>query len=468
MSSFVDSVLDHAATRPSAPALRWRGTEVSYAELADLTRRAHDGLPGEDALGRVAVVAKKSPETIALILACMLAGRAVLVPPPDLGGEALGRLVQRAGCGRVLTGNGTARPVPGVSGDSAQLVLTTSGSTGTPKIVPLSATATAAFADWATAAFDLGPGVAVLNYAPLNFDLTLLEVWTTLRAGGCAVLVESDHAVKPQYLRELFAAGDIHVVQAVPIFYRIFAEAAVGTRYPAVRDVVLTGDHTPLQTRARLPELFPHARFHNVYGCTETNDSFIYTFDGETAAGRPVLPLGEPLPGVRTRIVGDDGGELVGAGNGELWVATPFQLHGQDPRLVTDDVGTAYFRTGDIVARDAYGELTLVGRNDLQVKVRGVRVAIEDVERVISEHGDVAEVGVVALPDPQAGHRLHAMVRRRSAKLTGLALREHCAKRLVRAAIPAVISVVDTPLPATSTGKVDRNTIKEKLQTEMA
>ncbi|HKR49991.1 MAG TPA: AMP-binding protein [Pseudonocardiaceae bacterium] len=475
MVSLTESILDNAIRQPTASALRWRGSPVSYAELAELTRRAHSDLTAGAGEGPVAVIAKKSPETVALILACSMAGRAVLLPSPDLGRRALDLLVERSGCRRVaiVTETGTewrtvAPSSPSRPSGNVRFLLTTSGSTGTPKIVPLEVEATERFTRWAATEFGLGPGVNVLNYAPLNFDLCLLDIWATLQVGGCVTLVESDHAVNPRYLVELFDTCDIHVVQAVPMFFRIVAEVAGTAQYPTVRHLILTGDHTPRRLRAALPGLFPNAQFHNVYGCTETNDSFIYSFDAATAASRDVLPLGRPLPGVVVRVM-TDGRELDGPGSGELWVSTLFQtcgyLHEDETRFVRNASGKTYFRTGDVVSRDRDGELTLMGRTDFQVKVRGVRVNIEDIERVISEHEEVAEVGVVALPDPQAGKRLHAVVRRSSDRLTGLGLRQHCAEQLTRAAIPSVIRIVDTPLPMTSTGKVSRNRIKEELQT---
>jgi acyl-CoA synthetase (AMP-forming)/AMP-acid ligase II/FAD/FMN-containing dehydrogenase len=469
--SLTDGVFRHAIEQPTAPALRWRGDSVSYAGLAELILRAHGDLAthADDDDRPVAIVAKKSPETIALILACVTAKRAVLLPSPDLRMRALDQLAERSGCRRIATMTGTGTDWRAVetsrsaqASATARFLLTTSGSTGAPKIVPLKPEAAERFTRWAADEFGLGPGVNVLNHAPLNFDLCLLDVWATLQAGGCVTLVEPDRAVDPRHLVELFETSDIHVVQAVPMFFRILTEAAGTARYVSVRDVVLTGDHTPRRVRAALPELFPNARLHNVYGCTETNDSFIYTFDAATAANRDVLPLGRALPEVAFRVMAD-GRELNGPGNGELWVSTPFQTHGylddDKSRLVRSTDGATYFQTGDVVARDLHGDLTVLGRTDFQVKVRGMRVNLEDVELVIREHEDVADVGVVAVPDPHAGTRLHAVVQRRSDELTGLGLRQHCAERLNRAAIPSVIRIVDTPLPMTSTGKIKRDHI---------
>jgi acyl-coenzyme A synthetase/AMP-(fatty) acid ligase len=122
-------------------------------------------------------------------------------------------------------------------------------------------------------------------------------------------------------------------------------------------------------------------------------------------------------------------------------------------------------RTGDIVRRHEDGTLTLEGRADFYVKVRGVRVSTQVVEQAIQEHPAVVEVAVVAVPDEMAGARLHAVVRREpDQKLNSLMLRQHCATRLARTEMPSTIEIVTDPLPKTSTGKVDRKSITAQLE----
>ena len=104
-------------------------------------------------------------------------------------------------------------------------MLTTSGSTGLPKIVPLTVGAVDHFTDWAAAQFEIGPGTNVANYAPLNFDLCLLDIWTTLKHGGCVVMVDQDRATHGGYLADLLADNEVNVVQAVPMLYRLLIDA---------------------------------------------------------------------------------------------------------------------------------------------------------------------------------------------------------------------------------------------------
>jgi acyl-coenzyme A synthetase/AMP-(fatty) acid ligase len=205
---------------------------------------------------------------------------------------------------------------------------------------------------------------------------------------------------------------------------------------------------------------------HNVYGCTETNDSFAAEIDVRVAVGRGEVPIGMPLPGVSALIVAASGEIVDGPGEGELWVATPFQTDGYldaslnagkfEPHPQGLD-GRIYFRTGDIVRRHEDDSITLCGRNDSLVKVRGVRVSTQAVEQALLEHEAVVEVAVVAVADAVTGSRLRAVVRRADAsRLDSLILRRHCAGRLEPAAIPSTIDIVTYPLPKTSTGKVDR------------
>ncbi|MEV6328777.1 AMP-binding protein [Streptomyces sp. NPDC051909] len=476
----MEEILATALRRPDTPALLWSDADrqtVTYAELTGLARRIGDELDArygpESRL--LALVAAKSTTAIAAILACLTAGRPLLLVSPELGEETLTTLVERAGAGGVLTVSGrelvcgpplpVAEPGPALPAGTG-LILTTSGSTGLPKLVPLSAEALDAFTAWAGEEFGLDRDTRVLNYAPLNFDLCLLDIWATLRHGGCVVPVAPDRAVDGGYLAGLLRETRPHVVQAVPLFFRLLLDAADGP-FPGVRDVVLTGDHVPRPVRARLPQAFPQARLHNVYGCTETNDSMLHTFTPAEGAEAEVLPLGRPLPGAAVAVLDGDR-EVTGPGTGELVVSTPFQTRGY---LADDHAAERFerrgdriwYRTGDLVERDAAGRLVLLGRTDFQVKIRGVRVNLEEIERVLDSHTDVVEAAVIALPDEEAGRVLHAFVRPVDTGLSALRLRTHCSARLNRVAIPTRFHLVADPLPVGPTGKVDRRRLQKEL-----
>lgn len=462
-SSFLSDLEKWVQTTPDAVALATGDRVVRYAELDRLVDAAGPSAATPEPGRPVCVPARKSPESIALVIACLRAGRRVLLPSAELGATGLAELAAREGCAQVLTPDGATPVATAVTGRLAPagpgLLLTTSGSTGTPKVVELNPDGVERFLAWGRQHFGLGPGTAVLNHAPLNFDLCLLDVWATLAAGGRVELIDPDQAANAAYLAALCAGRMPAVIQAVPLFYRLLADGtAAGTAFDGVRHVVSTGDTLPLPLLGQLPALFPRARLWNLYGCTETNDSFLHEIDVAAAEAGGAVPIGRPIRGVRAQVVDEAGAVVTGAGQGELLVRTPFQAVGYtDRRRTGERWRDGWYRTGDQVRRDASGLHFLAGRNESHVKVRGVRTNVQEVERILLDHADVVEAAVLALPDDLAGTSLHAVVRRRAASdLDSIRLRVHCADRLPRTSIPAVVHIVEEALPRTSTGKVDR------------
>ena len=505
--SLADHFAEQVRQQPDVPALIWEGLPVSYRELQQLSNSSFAEL--QDARLRedrpVGIRAKKSPEALGLILACLRAGRSFLLPSIELAPETLAQLFAQAGTSQVLSPHGPrsesaaslralvddARGAPDAAGcewppvgggEDVTFMLTTSGSTGLPKIVPLTASGVDAFTDWAAEQFEIKPGTVVANYAPLNFDLCLLDIWTTLKHGGTVAMVDQDRATQGAYLADLVNDNQVNVVQAVPMLYRLLIDVnrEDGRTFPSVKHVITTGDKIPASSLAELPKLFPNARFYNIYGCTETNDSLIHEFLGLADGNVPSnVPVGQPIPGVIARVQTEDGRALDGPGTGEFMVWTPFQTRGylkaslNEGKFVTlsdnGDDGRTYYKSGDIVRRHEDGTLTLEGRSDFYVKVRGVRVSTQVVEQAIQEHPAVVEVAVIAVPDELAGARLHAAVRREAdTKLNSLMLRQHCATRLARTEMPSTIEIVTDPLPKTSTGKVDRKAVAAALERSRA
>ena len=495
------TLYDHfAAHAPESPALIWEGETISYGELGRMVDIAYAEIEKADLPAGlpIGLRARKSPEAIALVLACLRAERPFLLPSVELAPETLARLFAQGGASRVLEPHGprsesaSLRAIqepqvaadepshwpPAEGADEVSFMLTTSGSTGLPKIVPLPVGAVDRFTDWAAEQFEIGQGTVVANYAPLNFDLCLLDIWTTLKHGGCVALVDQDRATQADYLADLVTANEVNVLQAVPMLYRLLIDVSreAGRTFPSVKHVITTGDKIPATSLEALPELFPNADFYNIYGCTETNDSLIHKFQGLSEGDVPTqVPVGQPLPGVRTLIKTEDDSFLEGSGTGELLVSTPFQTRGYlnaelnidrfVPQADSETGETIWYRTGDIVRRHDDGTLTLEGRADFYVKVRGVRVSTQVVEQAIQEHPEVVEVAVIAVEDELAGKRLHAVVRREEgSKLNSLGLRKHCASRLARTEMPSTMEIGTDPLPKTSTGKVDRKRVLAQLE----
>ncbi|MHA7290677.1 AMP-binding protein [Arthrobacter sp. MDT3-24] len=477
MSRLFHRIMEHARSRPMAPALIEANAEVTYGQLAFLAEEQRDVLEtaGLNGPAPIAILAHKCGETIAAVLECLRAGRPFLLLSPLLPAASRTALVADAGCAgilhpaeRRLEALPQAAASPGIPGDTGFL-LTTSGSTGKPKIVVMGHGGVDNFTEWASDAFGIRAGSRVLSLAPMNFDLSLLDIWATLASGGCVVLVPAAKAVDGGYVLAQVVEHGVEVVQGVPMFFQLLADAApagsaalgAGSR---VRHVIFTGDDTPHRTLEGIRNLFPSATIHNVYGCTETNDSLLFTLPPEQPLPERLLS-GSPVAGAEAVLVDAEDREIAGPGVGELLVSTPFVATGYLDQDLTSRKfvqhparpGVTAFRSGDLFRRDADGVLTLLGRTDHQVKVRGVAVNTAEVERILALHQGVTTAAVVTEADPIGGRRLLAVVERAAgSSVTALDLRTHCAAHLPRTAIPALLRVTDTALPLTTTGKINR------------
>jgi len=353
------------------------------------------------------------------------------------------------------------------------LLLTTSGSTGVPKVVRLTADGVCAFINWSTTYFQLSRGSRILSLAPLNFDLSLLEVWTPLAIGGTAILIDSERATQSGHLANSIKKCKPDLIQGVPLFYNVLCKTPdlLGDSGLDVRHILFTGDTTPQHLREQVGGMFPDARFHNVYGCTETNDSFIHSTNADSVTQGEALPLGQTIDGVDYRIQTDEGFDLDGEGEGELHVSTPFQAKGySDPQQTNrvfykdPDSNRAFYKTGDRVKRDSSGRLILIGRNDFIVKVRGVRTNLQEIEQTLLGIPNVTNAVVIPIKDDMAGTILHAVLEcEPGSKPEGITIRMHCAQNLPNTSIPRHFHIHESPIPKTSTGKPDRQAIMRSL-----
>ena len=205
----------------------------SYQELATLVDEFDEQI-GRQYLPpgcRVAILARNSVETIALMLAIGRMGHAVLAVSPGLGGdiretiydsnaifcELSAKLSDRhAKLERAKYLNEALLEGCHAKAPDCALMLTTSGSTGIPKVVALSEAGIDAFISWSSRHFGIGAESRVLNYSPLNFDLTLLEVWAPLAVGASTIICNPDKIADGRYLLSLINKAQPHIVQAVP------------------------------------------------------------------------------------------------------------------------------------------------------------------------------------------------------------------------------------------------------------
>lgn len=352
-------------------------------------------------------------------------------------------------------------------------ILYTSGSTGTPKGVMLSHENACSFIDWATALTEPTPADRFSSHAPLHFDLSVLDLYTCLSAGATLYLVAPRISRAPRLLAKWIADHQISVWYSAPSILSMLAQFGRLDRlqFSALRTVLFAGEVFPIRHLRLLKSLWPHPRFFNLYGPTETNVCTAYEIPKEIAPERQAaFPIGMACSHVQVRVVAGDPPTPVTSGcEGELQVLGPavtcgyWNLPGRTQQAFTAD---GWYRTGDIVFADPDGQLVFVGRRDRMVKRRGYRVELGEIEAALYRHSELKDVAVVALVTLETGARIVAfLVCSGDEPPSVIELRVFCSKVIPAYMIPDAFEYVSA-LPMTSTDKVDYQALIRTVSTD--
>jgi amino acid adenylation domain-containing protein len=349
-------------------------------------------------------------------------------------------------------------------------VLYTSGSTGEPKGVAHTHASALAFVEWAAAMFGLTEEDRVSHHAPFHFDLSTFDLFVSACAGAAVYPVPPRAAAFPAAIARLYAESRLTVWYETPSSLALMLRRGglAALDLSALRLLLFAGEVMPPRLLRELMTLAPRARFANLYGPTETNVCTWYEPVAPPDDDTP-LPIGRACSGDQTHVLDERQATVAPTHEGELWVSGASVMLGywNRPELTAErlrEIDTPAgpvlaYRTGDRVREHVGGVLEFLGRRDHQVKTRGYRVELGEVETVLARHPAVAEAVVLAVPDPEIGHRLSALVvTADGAAITEAVLRDHCATLLPRYMVPETITFRDA-LPRTSSGKIDRRAL---------
>ncbi len=350
--------------------------------------------------------------------------------------------------------------------DALAYVLYTSGSTGEPKGVMLSHRNGLGFIDWAAREIGVSARDRLSSHAPLHFDLSTFDLFAAAWGAAPVVLVPRETSVFPIELARFIREARITVWYSVPsILTQLVLRGDLDKHpLPDLRAVIFAGEVFPGKYLSRLMELVPAPRYVNFYGPTETNVCTWYEVPHEEPLGES-LPIGWPIPGVQAIVERGDGTPAAPGEMGELLIRGTTVMHGYwgDPertaRTLSEGEGERIYRTGDLVREEPDGRLIFLGRRDAQIKTRGYRVELGEIEAALNALGVVLECAVVAVPDEAITNRLKAFVVTRE-PISPSALAAVCGDRLPRYMIPDQFEFLDT-LPKSSTGKIDRRQLQQ-------
>jgi amino acid adenylation domain-containing protein len=360
--------------------------------------------------------------------------------------------------------------------ENLAMVLYTSGSTGLPKGVMITHASVATFTKWAASAFQLTFTDRFASHAPLHFDLSLFDLFAAHQVGARVVLISGRMAGNPKALAHLIAKQQITIWQSVPSALVLLEKYGDLSRYAydRLRHVLFAGERMRVQSLKRLSHHFPTADFHNVYGATETNDTFIFSINRKSNVYPDTLPIGKPLPYVAYQIVDENFKAVPPGSEGELLVHSPTMMRGYingNDEAVVDvkphpkkSLTKRYYRTKDIAKLLPDGNFSFLGRKDDIIKSNGYRINLLEIERVLQTHGRLLDTAVIAQTDDEIGNRIVAVVTTGSENgVTALELKVYCAKRLARYAIPHRFVIRSSPLPRTASGKIDKKRLSDPV-----
>lgn len=503
-----------AKLSPNHPALSFNGKALTYAELDAASNQLgntliSNGLQRQD---RVGIFMRKGLDLGVAIYGILRAGGAFVPLDPFIPVERLEFMLRDCGIRHLVSSNAMhktlakldasldltvygvdtdipfkkvtweqVRSLPATPPDvwiidqDLAYIMYTSGSTGFPKGMMHTHRGSISYARWGALHVGLRQQDRVASHAPLHFDLSIFDFFSTVQSGGTVVLVPEAVTKLPASWTQYIEDERITCVFTVPFtLIEMLERGAMHEReLSSLRWILFGGEpFPPKHLRALMAEL-PSVRFTNVYGPAEAPSCTCYDVPPLADDFDEPLPIGTVSINSADLILDDNDSECAIGEAGELCIRSSTLTLGywNRPDLNSrvffrrDSFGPfpdVYFRTGDLVMRHEDGLLRFLGRKDRMIKTRGHRVELDEVEAALTSHAAVSEAAAFAVSDGSGSKEIRAAVTLSSGQgIDATDIIKHARNKLPRYAVPRAVAIV-SDFPRTTSGKIDRRQLAEK------
>jgi amino acid adenylation domain-containing protein len=347
----------------------------------------------------------------------------------------------------------------------------TSGSTGNPKAIAGRYKGIAHFIEWEINTFGIDETCRLAQFTHYAFDAFLRDVFVPLCAGGTICIPDKrESIVEPATLVTWMEERQISLIHCVPSLFRVMLNQQLKPDYfTNLKHIMLAGERLlPADVRKWMDLFGERVQLVNFYGPSETTMIKFFYPVGRTDVDRKSIPIGKPMEGARAIVVGADGKTCPPGSVGEIYIRTPYRSLGyyKAPELTqevfvsnpfNDDPEDIVYKTGDLGRVLTDGNFEFLGRKDHQVKIRGLRVELGEIENALRAYEGVRDAVVIEATNANGESYLCAYLAA-SEELETEQLREHLFKELPVNMVPALFIRLEA-LPLTLNGKVDRRAL---------